>query len=169
MERTIAAAIFAALILSVSTLNGAPSQASTLTAGGNYAGTSHVGEDHSNQMLAGVTISKANFSLANLSGTVLTDAAAEKANFTGALLMGADLSGAQLAKAVFTKGGVKEVSFLPMMIDNLYRPEVLRRGDERFDDMVRYMDWASEGFDHRFEVRGDEVLVTSATAERRAA
>jgi poly-gamma-glutamate synthesis protein (capsule biosynthesis protein) len=82
---------------------------------------------------------------------------------------GRDARRSLLAKAVFTKGGVKEVSFLPMMIDNLYRPEVLHRGDERFDDMVRYMDWASEGFDHRFEVRGDEVVVTSATAERRAA
>lgn len=82
---------------------------------------------------------------------------------------GRDARRSLLAKAVFTKDGVKEVSFLPMMIDNLYRPEVLHRGDERFDDMVRYMDWASEGFDHRFEARGDEVVVTSAIAERRAA
>jgi len=47
-----------------------------------------------------------------------------------------------------------------MMIDDLYRPEVLRKGDGRFDDMVRYMDWASEGFSHRFAVRGDEVVIT---------
>ena len=65
-----------------------------------------------------------------------------------------------LAKAVFAKDGVKSVSFLPMMIDELYRPEVLRAGDPRFDDMVRYMDWASEGFDHSSRVRGDEVIVT---------
>jgi hypothetical protein len=65
---------------------------------------------------------------------------------------------------VFTKAGVKEVSFLPMMIDNLYRPEVLRSGDPRFDDMVRYMDCASEGFDHRFATRGDEVVITAADA-----
>lgn len=67
-----------------------------------------------------------------------------------------------LAKAVIGKGGVKEVSFLPMMIDKLYRPEPLKRGDARFDDMVNYMDWASEGFDHRFEVAGDEVKITAA-------
>jgi hypothetical protein len=30
--------------------------------------------------------------------------------------------------------------------------------------MVRYMDWASEGFDHRFTVEGDEVVITSAEA-----
>jgi hypothetical protein len=57
---------------------------------------------------------------------------------------------------------VKEVSFIPMMIDKLYRPEPLKRGDARFDDMVNYMDWASEGFDHRFKVVGDEVKITAA-------
>ncbi len=65
-----------------------------------------------------------------------------------------------LAKAIFSKSGVRRVSYLPMMIDKLYRPEVLRNGDPRFDDMVRYMDWASEGFSHKFAVRGDEVVVT---------
>jgi len=55
---------------------------------------------------------------------------------------------------------VKRVSFLPMIIDTLYRPEVLRRDDPRFDDMLRYMDWASVGFDHAFTVDGDEVIVT---------
>jgi hypothetical protein len=47
-----------------------------------------------------------------------------------------------------------------MMIDRLYRPEVLRAGDPRFDDMVRYMEWASEGFDHVFTRDGDEIRVT---------
>ena len=56
-----------------------------------------------------------------------------------------------------------------MLIDRQYRPEVLRAGDPRFDDMVRYMDWASEGFDHRFEVRGDEVVVTPASVARKVA
>ena len=60
-----------------------------------------------------------------------------------------------------TKSGVKRVSFLPLMIDKLYRPEVLRARDPRFEDMVRYMDWASEGFDHSFAVEGDEVVVTN--------
>ena len=55
---------------------------------------------------------------------------------------------------------MKSVSFLPMMIDEQYRPEVLRAGDARFDDMVSYMDWASEGFDHTFTRHGDEVIVT---------
>ena len=74
---------------------------------------------------------------------------------------GRDAKRTLLAKAVFTKQGVKRVSFLPMMIDRLYRPEVLRAGDPRFDDMVSYMDWASEGFDHVFTRRGDEIIITA--------
>jgi capsule synthesis protein PGA_cap len=73
---------------------------------------------------------------------------------------GFDAKRTLLAKAVFAKDGVKSVSFLPMMIDKQYRPEVLHAGDERFDDMVSYMDWASEGFDHTFTQHGDEVIVT---------
>jgi poly-gamma-glutamate synthesis protein (capsule biosynthesis protein) len=73
---------------------------------------------------------------------------------------GTDAKRTLLAKAVFTKGGVKSVSFLPMMIDQQYRPEVLHHGDSRFDDMVNYMDWASDGFDHQFTRQGDEVIVT---------
>ena len=49
------------------------------------------------------------------------------------------------------------------MIDHLYRPGVLRTGDARFDDVVRYVDWASEGFDPRFEVRGGEALITASS------
>ena len=51
-----------------------------------------------------------------------------------------------------------------MMIDRQYRPEVLRAGDPRFDDMVAYMAWASEGFDHAFTRVGDEVVVTASGA-----
>jgi hypothetical protein len=75
---------------------------------------------------------------------------------------GTDAKRTLMAKAVLTKQGVKEVSFVPMMIDTKYRPEVLKNGDPRFDDMVNYMEWASEGFDHNFTVVGDEVKITQA-------
>lgn len=65
-----------------------------------------------------------------------------------------------LAKAILSKDGIKQVSYLPLMIDKQYRPEVLHQGDARFDDMVHYMDWLSDGFDHKFTVKGDEVMVT---------
>ena len=77
---------------------------------------------------------------------------------------GRDAKRTLLAKAEFAKEGVRSVSFLPMMIDRQYRPEVLKAGDPRFDDMVAYMAWASEGFDHRFTRRGDEIVVTSVAA-----
>jgi poly-gamma-glutamate synthesis protein (capsule biosynthesis protein) len=66
-----------------------------------------------------------------------------------------------LAKLTLSKSGVEEASFLPVMIDTRYRPEPLRAGDPRFDDLVGFMEWTSEGFDHDFEVVGDEVRIRS--------
>ncbi|MCW5604231.1 MAG: hypothetical protein KIT18_06780 [Burkholderiales bacterium] len=53
------------------------------------------------------------------------------------------------------------MSFLPVLIDKQLRPEVLKHGDERFDEAVRFMDWASEDFNHKFTIAGDEVIVTA--------
>ncbi len=72
---------------------------------------------------------------------------------------GKDAKRTLMAKAVLTPQGIKEVGFLPMMIDPLYRPEVLRAGDPRFDDMVGYMQWVSEGLNSSLTVRGDEVVI----------
>jgi poly-gamma-glutamate capsule biosynthesis protein CapA/YwtB (metallophosphatase superfamily) len=77
------------------------------------------------------------------------------------LSYGADAKRSLIAKAVIAKDGVKRVSFLPVLIDKKLRPEVLRHGDPRFEDAVRFMEWVSEGFDHQFAVEGDEVLVTA--------
>ncbi len=76
------------------------------------------------------------------------------------LSYGADAKRSLIAKAVLSREGVKRVSFLPVLIDKQLRPEVLRSSDARFDDAVRFMDWASEDFDHRFTVEGDEVVVS---------
>ena len=73
---------------------------------------------------------------------------------------GKDSKRSLLAKAVVSKQGVKRVSFLPMMFDKQYRPEVLRSGDARFADVLQYMEWVSDGFDHKFTVEGDELVVT---------
>lgn len=67
---------------------------------------------------------------------------------------------ALLAKITATKTGVTRVAFIPMSFDKRYRPEPLRRGDPRFDRIVRYMEWASEDMPHRFAIEGDEVIVT---------
>jgi len=75
------------------------------------------------------------------------------------LSYGSDAKRSLIAKAVLARDGVKRVSFLPVLIDKQLRPEVLRHGDPRFDDALRFMEWVSEGFDHRFTVEGDEVVV----------
>ena len=78
------------------------------------------------------------------------------------LAYGMDAKRSLIAKARVSREGVQEVSFLPVLIDKRLRPEVLHYGDSRFDDMVSYMEWASEGFDHRFTRRGDEMIVSAA-------
>ena len=77
------------------------------------------------------------------------------------LAYGPDCHRTLVAKAVLSREGVKKVSFLPALIDKQLRPEILRRDDARFDEMVGYLEWASEGFNHKFAVEGDEVLVTN--------
>jgi len=72
---------------------------------------------------------------------------------------GKDSKRALLAKATMSKSGIKSLSFIPMIIDRKYRPEPLQEKDPRFPDMVRYMEWASEGFEHKFVQQGNEVLV----------
>jgi poly-gamma-glutamate synthesis protein (capsule biosynthesis protein) len=117
------------------------------------------------------------FSLSNfiMSSTAKTPAQAEAFAKTYGVTMdpdyphlayGSDAKRSLIAKAVLGRDGVKRTSFLPVVIDKKLRPEVLRGGDARFHDAVRFMEWVSEGFDHRFTIEGDEVVVT-ATGEAR--
>jgi poly-gamma-glutamate synthesis protein (capsule biosynthesis protein) len=75
---------------------------------------------------------------------------------------GKDCTLALLAKAYVSPQGVAKVSFLPVKFDSRYRPEVLRAGDPRFDDVVEYMKWASEDMPHKFDIEDDEVVVTAS-------
>ena len=72
---------------------------------------------------------------------------------------GVDAKRSLIAKAVIGKRGVERASFLPVLIDTRLRPEVLKRGDPRFDDAVKYMQWVSEGYADGFSVGGDEVAI----------
>jgi hypothetical protein len=74
---------------------------------------------------------------------------------------GPDAKRSLIAKAVMSRGEPIRTSFLPVIIDRLLRPEILPASDPRFDDMVRYMKWVSEGFAHRFTVEGDEIAISS--------
>jgi hypothetical protein len=72
---------------------------------------------------------------------------------------GMDAKRSLIAKAVISRDAIR-TSFLPVIIDRQLRPEILRASDPRFEDMVHYMEWASEGFDHRFAVEGDEIAIS---------
>jgi poly-gamma-glutamate synthesis protein (capsule biosynthesis protein) len=74
---------------------------------------------------------------------------------------GEDSHRSLIAKAVLSRNGLERTSFLPVQIDKELRPEPLRHGQPRFDENVRFMDWASQGYNHQFAVEGDEVVVTS--------
>jgi poly-gamma-glutamate synthesis protein (capsule biosynthesis protein) len=71
---------------------------------------------------------------------------------------GVDAKRSLVAKAVISKHTIR-TSFLPALIDTRLRPEILHATDPRFDDMLRFMEWASEGFAHQFSVQGDEIAV----------
>lgn len=71
---------------------------------------------------------------------------------------GVDGQRSLVAKAVISKKSIR-ASFLPTLIDTRLRPEILHASDPRCDDMVQYMDWASERFAHRFAVEGNEVAI----------
>ena len=66
-----------------------------------------------------------------------------------------------IAKAVLSRKGVDKVSFLPVQVDKLLRPEVLKHSDPRFDVVVKYMDSVSEDFPHKFTREGDEIVITN--------
>jgi len=74
---------------------------------------------------------------------------------------GVDAKRSLIARLSMGRRGIERVGFLPVMIDRDLRPEVLRAGDPRFDDAVRYMEWASDGMPHYFGVDGNEVVVTA--------
>ena len=69
-----------------------------------------------------------------------------------------------LAKAVVTQQGIARVSFLPVAMDAYYRPQALKRGDAKFDEVLEYLEWASADMPHQFTVEGDEVVVTAPAA-----
>ena len=76
------------------------------------------------------------------------------------LAYGEDAKRSLIAKAVIGVSGVQKTSFLPVLIDPQLRPEVLKRGDARFEDAVRFMHRVSGDFDHTFTIEGDEVVVS---------
>ena len=73
-----------------------------------------------------------------------------------------DCKKTMIAKAVMGKNGVERVSFLPTFINKQAQPEALKQGDERFQEILRYVEWVSDQVPHTFKVEGDEIVVQSS-------
>ncbi len=67
-----------------------------------------------------------------------------------------------VVRADISREGVESVSFVPVTIDPEYRPVPASRGEAEFDEVLSYLEWASEGLPHRFEPDGDEIRVLAA-------
>ena len=65
-----------------------------------------------------------------------------------------------IACADLAASGIERARFRPVQIDTQYRPEILLAGYLRFDEAVTYMDDASSMVEHRFEIDGDEIVVS---------
>ncbi len=72
---------------------------------------------------------------------------------------GIDSAKTCIAKAVISAKGIERVSFIPALIDTKLRPEPLKASDPRFGELVKYWEWVSDEYTHRFRVEGDEVVV----------
>ena len=75
------------------------------------------------------------------------------------LAYGEDGKRSMIAKAVIGKSGVTQSAFIPVVIDKQLRPEVIKGSDARFADALRFMEWASADFPHRFTAQGDEIVI----------
>jgi hypothetical protein len=66
-----------------------------------------------------------------------------------------------VTKCIISNKGIKTVSILPTIIDKESQPEVLTSKDERFGEIVRYMEkiTADQGLDTDYTVRGEEVVL----------
>ena len=64
-----------------------------------------------------------------------------------------------IAKAVISKNGVERVSFLPVFINKQAQPEALNQDDDRFQEVLEYVEWVSDQYPHSFKVEGNEVVV----------
>ena len=66
-----------------------------------------------------------------------------------------------IAKCVIAGKTIESVSYFPALINKEVQPEVLLQHDNRFDEVLRYIDAVSkaEGIETKFSVDGDEVIV----------
>jgi poly-gamma-glutamate capsule biosynthesis protein CapA/YwtB (metallophosphatase superfamily) len=66
-----------------------------------------------------------------------------------------------IAKCIISDKEIKSVSFLPTYINKQSQPEVLSSKDERFGEVIRYMEEISkdQGLDTNYTIDGNEVII----------
>jgi poly-gamma-glutamate synthesis protein (capsule biosynthesis protein) len=66
-----------------------------------------------------------------------------------------------IIKCVISKKRIQRISFLPVYLTDRSEPEILKSGDERFEDVVGYIDeiTSDQRIDTRFTREGDEVII----------
>ena len=66
-----------------------------------------------------------------------------------------------ITKCVISEKRIRRISFLPVYLTDRSEPEILKSGDQRFEDVVRYIDEITrdQGIDTRFTREGDEVII----------
>jgi poly-gamma-glutamate capsule biosynthesis protein CapA/YwtB (metallophosphatase superfamily) len=70
-----------------------------------------------------------------------------------------------IVKCLIAQKRIKRISFLPVYLSVGAEPEILKSSDERFEDVVRYIDeiTGGQGFHTRFAREGDEVVIKTET------
>lgn len=74
---------------------------------------------------------------------------------------GKDSRFALLAKGEFGNNGEVLSSFLPVHIDQRYRPRALEVQDPLFKEVLDYVEWASVDLPHAFHVEGNAVRIAA--------
>jgi hypothetical protein len=58
----------------------------------------------------------------------------------------------------FSKQGLEQAGYRPAYVERGGLPVFLERSDPRFDDLVAYVDWASDENPYAYTVEGDEIV-----------
>jgi poly-gamma-glutamate capsule biosynthesis protein CapA/YwtB (metallophosphatase superfamily) len=71
-----------------------------------------------------------------------------------------------IAKCTISDGRIQSVSFLPVYINKQSQPEVLVSSDQRFGEVLRYMEEITrdQGLETGYTVHGDEVVIQESLA-----
>ena len=74
-----------------------------------------------------------------------------------------------VARVTLSRDGVRDAAFVPVIIDDRYRPVPAAPEDPEFEEVASYVEWASQGLPHRFETAGGEIRVLPANESIQAA